>query len=206
MNEQEREKMIMDNMGLVNHCLTKLLKHKYNEDYFQQGVVELIRCVDNYDSSRGIKFSTYATNNIKWYLKEYIQRDKIIKPKRFKGSGGKVTPIFIDSLDRVVAGGEHNSGEEPITMYDLISDPQDIAFKNDKKVIDNVISILDKALMMNKNKDVEVNLLVDCVFNGYTYNEASAKYQVPFQQVEKIVKRNKKILKREYLLYNDNEE
>ena len=81
MTIEERNKKVEENLKLITYSLN-LLKVPWNEDYFQQGVLELIRCVENYDESKGYKFSTYATNCIKLKLKEYIKRDYVIKPKR----------------------------------------------------------------------------------------------------------------------------
>ena len=70
MTQAEREKMIVDNMPLVIYLISKSnffgQKHRREfDDVLQQGYLELIYAVDNYDSSLGYKFSTYLSNRIK---------------------------------------------------------------------------------------------------------------------------------------------
>ena len=65
MTKEEREVMIVENMPLVGYALNLLEydKSKY-DDYFQQGCLQLIRCVDNFKPESGKKSSTYAEEYI----------------------------------------------------------------------------------------------------------------------------------------------
>lgn len=58
---QAREKFIVGNMRLVL-SLTKRFRAKnaQADDLFQAGCVGLIKAIDNFDVSVGVKFSTYA--------------------------------------------------------------------------------------------------------------------------------------------------
>ena len=56
MTLEERNKKVEENLPLVTFSLNKL-GVAFDEDYFQQGVLELIRCVDRFDEKKGIKFS-----------------------------------------------------------------------------------------------------------------------------------------------------
>ena len=65
----KRDKMIRDNIGLVPFTYNKYFRHscdsKIMEDLIQAGYLGLIKAVDNFDESRNVKFSAFATNIIK---------------------------------------------------------------------------------------------------------------------------------------------
>ena len=65
----KRNKMICDNIGLVPFTYNKYFRHscdsKIKEDLIQVGYLGLIKAVDNFDESRNVKFSAFATNIIK---------------------------------------------------------------------------------------------------------------------------------------------
>ncbi len=57
----DRNQIISENIGLVHAC-AKHFKGRGMEydDLFQAGCLGLVKAVDNFDSERGVKFSTYA--------------------------------------------------------------------------------------------------------------------------------------------------
>ncbi|MDF2632625.1 MAG: sigma-70 family polymerase sigma factor [Caproiciproducens sp.] len=57
----DRNQIISENIGLVHAC-AKHFKGRGMEydDLFQAGCLGLVKAVDNFDSDRGVKFSTYA--------------------------------------------------------------------------------------------------------------------------------------------------
>ncbi len=59
--ESSREKLINENLGLVHACANKFRGRGIEyDDLFQAGCVGLVKATDNFDSSRGFAFSTYA--------------------------------------------------------------------------------------------------------------------------------------------------
>lgn len=55
------ERAVEENMGLVHLCARRFQgKGVEYDDLFQAGCVGLIKAVENFDVSRGVKFSTYA--------------------------------------------------------------------------------------------------------------------------------------------------
>ena len=73
----KRDKMIYNNISLVPFTYNKYFRRscdpKIMEDLIQVGYLGLIKAVDNFDESRNVKFSTFATNVIKqqmiWEIK-----------------------------------------------------------------------------------------------------------------------------------------
>lgn len=56
-----REKMIQENTGLVHACAKRFKSRGIEyDDLFQAGCVGLVKAVDGFDETRGVKFSTYA--------------------------------------------------------------------------------------------------------------------------------------------------
>ena len=65
----KRDKMIYNNIALVPFTYNKYFRHSCDptlmEDINQVGYLGLIKAVDNFDESRNVKFSAFATNIIK---------------------------------------------------------------------------------------------------------------------------------------------
>lgn len=78
-----RGQVISQNIGLV-HALAKKFKGRGIEydDLFQAGCLGLIKAVDAFDSSRGVKFSTYAVPVILGEIKRLFRDGGAIKVGR----------------------------------------------------------------------------------------------------------------------------
>ena len=63
-----RHKFIYGNLRLVLSVLQKFSGRNENtDDLFQVGCIGLIKALDNFDTSHGVKFSTYAVpTNVLW--------------------------------------------------------------------------------------------------------------------------------------------
>ena len=60
-DERAREDFIVGNMRLVLSVIKRFRsKIKSSDDVFQAGCIGLIKAIDNFDLSFGVKFSTYA--------------------------------------------------------------------------------------------------------------------------------------------------
>ena len=58
---EDRSELINSNFGLVHSCANKFRGRGVEyDDLFQAGCVGLVKAADNFDSSRGFAFSTYA--------------------------------------------------------------------------------------------------------------------------------------------------
>ena len=190
MNLEERNKKVEENLKLVSHSLS-LLKVPWNEDYFQQGVLELIRCVENYDETKGCKFSTYAVKCITLKLKDYIKRDYVIKPKLTGEKGGKVWAPQVISLSRPVVtipGNKELSVEDVIGMEEsheylyLMMDLQ-------RLVEDGLLDARD------------LQLFLDSEVNGYNRTDLRRKYEISNTRISVIITEVRNIIKQN-LSYN----
>ena len=60
-DEKAREEFILANVRLVLSIIRRFDKSKVSaDDMFQAGMIGLIKSVDNFDLSVGVRFSTYA--------------------------------------------------------------------------------------------------------------------------------------------------
>ncbi len=61
MASSEREQRVSEHFGLVHSCAQRLKGRGIEyEDLYQAGCLGLVKAVDGFDDSRGLKFSTYA--------------------------------------------------------------------------------------------------------------------------------------------------
>lgn len=75
--------MIEDNIGLVHSIAKRFTGRGVDyEDLFQSGCIGLIKAVDNFDESKGFKFSTYAVPVIMGEIKRLFRDGGAIKVSR----------------------------------------------------------------------------------------------------------------------------
>lgn len=187
MDQAERNKKVEENLRLVSHSLS-LLKVPWNEDYFQQGVLELIRCVERYDESKGYKFSTYAVKCITLKLKDYIKRDYVIKPKLTGEKGGKVWAPQCISLSKPVVsipGNKEISMEDMLPVEDNMNDLY-VRCELERMVQDEIISKIDLQMFM------------DFELNGYTLKEIRGRYNLTNKEIRTKIKELKETLREEF--------
>lgn len=67
---------IKDGMGLVRFVLKQYYPmHLYDDDYIQEGMIGLWKALKRFDSSRGVRFSTFAVICILGEVRSYIRRE-----------------------------------------------------------------------------------------------------------------------------------
>ena len=172
----ERNKKVEENLKLVSHSLA-LLKVPWNEDYFQQGVLELIRCVEKYDETKGYKFSTYAVKCITLKLKDYIKRDYVIKPKLTGEKGGKVWAPQCISLSKPVV---NIPGNKELSMEDMVGAEED----------HELLYLMIDLENMVKNgilKKRGLQLFLDSEVNGYNRTDLRKKYKISNSMISRII-------------------
>ena len=194
MTKEEREVMIVENMPLVGYALNLLEydKSKY-DDYFQQGCLQLIRCVDNFKPESGKKFSTYAVKNIKWFLKEYIQRDLVVKPPVI-GTTGRVRKVEIDSFEKII----YNDGERPIRLEDVLCLENSMEEESD-------IEFCLKELLNKENITLEeYEIFIERIIEERGVRTVASAHNITMKEVKHIVKNTIELLKVKYkMLFPD---
>ncbi len=82
-NKNAKDTLVEGNLKLVLSILKKYQNKCDNlDDLFQIGVVGLIKAIDNFDLSFGVKFSTYAVFMIEGEIKRYVRDNNQIRISR----------------------------------------------------------------------------------------------------------------------------
>lgn len=91
-DKEAREVLIENNLGLVHHIVRRFAGRGYDlEDLFQIGTIGLMKAIDKFDLSLGVKFSTYAVPMITGEIKRFLRDDGMVKVSRtLKENGMKV--------------------------------------------------------------------------------------------------------------------
>lgn len=92
-DKQAREVLIERNLGLVHHIVRRFAGRGHDmEDLFQIGTIGLMKAIDKFDLSIGVKFSTYAVPMITGEIKRFLRDDGPVKVSRtIKENGLKVS-------------------------------------------------------------------------------------------------------------------
>lgn len=82
-DEGARAQLVRENEGLV-WCVVKRFKNRgaEAEDLFQIGNIGLLKAIDKFDLTFGVKFSTYAVPMISGEIKRFLRDDGMIKVSR----------------------------------------------------------------------------------------------------------------------------
>mgnify|MGYP002746890689 FL=1 len=82
-DEEAKDTFINGNLRLVLSVIQKFCnKGEYADDLFQVGCVGLIKAVKNFDTSVGVKFSTYAVPMIVGEVRRYLRDNNAIRVSR----------------------------------------------------------------------------------------------------------------------------
>lgn len=78
-----REEKICDNIGLVHTCARRFDRRGLEyDDLFQAGCMGLVKAVDGFDETRGLKFSTYAVPVILGEIRRLFRDGGSVKVSR----------------------------------------------------------------------------------------------------------------------------
>lgn len=78
-----REEFVMYNMRLVLSIVQRFSINQNNvDDIFQVGIIGLLKSIDNFDTSIGVKFSTYAVPMIIGEIRKFLRDSSTMKVTR----------------------------------------------------------------------------------------------------------------------------
>ena len=82
-DETAREELVHGNLKLVLSVVKKFNNRKENlDDIFQVGCLGLLKAIDNFDFSHGVRFSTYAVPMIIGEIRRYLRDNSPIRISR----------------------------------------------------------------------------------------------------------------------------
>ena len=177
---------ILEYENLVNKIAHKYSNYGNFEDLKQEGMVGLLKALENYKENNNTKFSTYAYLWIKGAILEHLRCDKNIKLSKELLSLSKEITIAEEIL-------RNRLNKEPTT--------KEIAFfleKDYKDIEDALISrdlVLSFDYTLNNDDNKEVNLY-DCI--PYYEKRLDDDYLDLYSELDKLPSNEKELI---YLRY-----
>lgn len=82
-DQDAKEQLVTNNLGLVWAVARRYMGRGHDlEDLYQIGCIGLMKCIDKFDLSYDVKFSTYAVPMISGEIKRFLRDDGIVKVSR----------------------------------------------------------------------------------------------------------------------------
>lgn len=184
-----REEFIVANIRLVLSVIKRFWAKKVNfDDLFQAGMIGLIKSVDNFDLSVGVKFSTYAVPMIMGEVKRFLKGGNSLRVAR---------SIRDTAYQLLKARGEmERNGEEDVTV-EKVALKTGLALSEAAYALDAIsdtVSLYEP--VYNKNGD-EL-LLVDQIGDDRNTDELWTENVALTSAMSSLKERERKIL---YLRY-----
>lgn len=187
-DEAARERFIVGNMRLVLSLVKRFWSKKANaDDVFQVGCVGLIKAIDNFDVSVGVKFSTYAVPMILGEIKRYI-RD---------GNSLRVSRSIRDTAYRVLKVRERLEEAEEEVTYDKIAAEMDVAVSEVAYALDAIsdpISLYDPVY----DKQGDTLLLMDQLSDPKNNDEIWTENAALYEALSHLNERERRVLQLRY--------
>ena len=183
-DKQARETFIIGNMRLVLSLVKRFWAKNANaDDVFQAGCVGLIKAIDNFDLSVGVKFSTYAVPMIVGEIKRYL-RD---------GNSLRVSRSIRDTAYRVLKVREAiEERDEEATLEKIAAEMQvtvnEVAYALD--AISDPVSLYDPVY----NKAGDTLLLMDQLCDEKNNDEVWTEHAALSEAMGRLEERERKIL------------
>lgn len=209
-----KEELINGNLKLVLSIIKRFNNNKYNlDDLFQVGVIGLIKAIDNFDITLGLKLSTYAVPLIIGEIKRYIRDNTSVRISRsIKDTAYKILKYQDDYLsingffptneeianylgiDEYEISYALDSLKEPMSIFEPVySDGGDTIYLSDqladnkeKNTDHDMLISLKKAI--NKINDREKEILISRFIIGKTQMEIANILGISQAQVSRLEK------------------
>ena len=212
-DDSARDEFIFYNMRLVLSIVQRFSTSKDNtDDIFQVGIIGLIKSIDNFNTSLGVKFSTYAVPMIIGEIRKYLRDSTSIKVTRstrdiaYKALQAKEKILRETNKDASVSEIATETGlteqqiseamnaiSEPLSLYDTVfHDNGDTMLIMDQiKDTTTDDSILEKTVLKQALKTLgkrEQQILFLRYYAGKTQMEISATIGISQAQVSRLEK------------------
>ncbi len=183
-----REKFIVGNMRLVLSLMKRFRsKSASQDDVFQAGCVGLIKAIDHFDISVGVKFSTYAVPMILGEMKRFL-RD---------GNSLRVSRSIRDTAYQVLKARERIESRDEEATIEKIAKELEVA---EREVVYALDAISDPISLYEPvyNKSGDTLLLMDQLCDKKNTDEIWTEHVALGEAIGRLGEREKRIL---YLRY-----
>ena len=212
-SKSAREKLIAGNLKLVLSIVGRFGTRDNPDDLFQVGCIGLIKAIDHFDLSHGVRFSTYAVPMIIGELRRYLRDNTAIRVSRstrdlaYKALGMRET--LSSSLGREprieeIAGALGVPKEEITVALDAIVDPvslyEPIYSENgdavyimdkvcdDKNTDESWLENIALSDAIGKLNEREKKIIMLRFFRGRTQMEVAREIDISQAQVSRLEK------------------
>ena len=219
-DDNARDELVYGNLKLILSVIKKFSNRRENlDDLFQVGCLGLLKAIDNFDMSHGVRFSTYAVPMIIGEIRRYLRdnssvrvsrsfKDTAYKALQFKGQYLKehqkeptveeiAQAIQVEAIDVIIA---LEAIQDPISIYTpiynngsdeifLIDQIKDNENSEDQKILELTIKEGIKKLS-NREK----NIINERYFLGKTQMEIAEEIGISQAQVSRLEKNALKII------------
>ena len=183
-DQAAREKFIVGNMRLVLSLIKRFrTKNAGLDDVFQAGCVGLIKAIDHFDISVGVKFSTYAVPMILGEIKRYL-RD---------GNSLRVSRSIRDTAYQVLKARERIESRDEEATIEKIAREMQVA---ESEVVYALDAISDPVSLYEPvyNKSGDTLLLMDQLCDKKNTDEIWTERVALGEAMGKLGEREKRIL------------
>lgn len=102
-DNEAKEKLVTENLPLVKSIVRRFKGRLEYDDLMQLGAMGFIKAVMGFDSSYGVRFSTYAVPMITGEIKRFLRDDGAVKVSRWaKTLSGKIA-AYLDEMRKTDA-------------------------------------------------------------------------------------------------------
>lgn len=224
-DEKARDELACGNLKLVLSILKRYQNRCDNmDDLFQIGCVGLMKAIDNFDLSHGVKFSTYAVPLILGEIRRYLRDNsnlrisrsikdlayKILKAKEeyFISHGKELSneavskKLGVDEIDVIIA---LDAMKDPVSMFEPIyNDGGDTIYLEDqieskKEKATSWDAFISLKNAINELKEKERRIITERFLIGKTQMEIAEEIGISQAQVSRLEKGGIKELKSKML-------
>ena len=187
--QDAKEQLVTDNLGLVWSVARRFMGRGHElEDLYQIGCIGLIKCIEKFDLSYDVKFSTYAVPMISGEIKRFLRDDGMIKVSRtLKETAYKVKKAREEIVNQ--------TGIEP--KIDELSKLLDIDVEEIVASLEANVEVesIHQTLYQNDGNTV---YLIDKLANEKDENETLLNHMVVQDLLEHLEETEEKIIKLRY--------
>lgn len=188
-NQDAKERVVTENLGLVWAVARRFLGRGHElEDLYQIGCIGLMKCIDKFDLSFDVKFSTYAVPMISGEIKRFLRDDGMIKVSRtLKETAYKVKRAREEIVNR--------TGIEP--KLEEISDLLEIDMEEIVASLDASVEVesIHKTIYQNDGNAI---YLIDKIADVEDENETLLDHLVVEELMEQLEDMEERIIKLRY--------
>ncbi len=179
-----RERFVVGNMRLVLSLVKRFWAKNANaDDVFQAGCIGLLKAIDNFDLSVGVRFSTYAVPMILGEIKRYL-RD---------GNSLRVSRSIRDTAYRVLKTREQLEAEDKEATIEKIAEAMQV---REKEVVYALDAISDPVSLFEPvyNKSGDALMLMDQICDEKNNDEVWTEHAALAEAMSHLGERERRIL------------